>query len=82
MKNLKSVGLSFTLIAVLFTVAAGDTPVPPCAPGQIPTDPCVSAPANGPDNSANPGQADTPPASVDVIAIAEAALWSLPLSLF
>ena len=79
MKSLKRLALSFTLIAVVFTVAlAGETLTPPCVPGQTETmPPCASASVN---NSIAPGETQTPPAdTVDLAGIAEVAWWSLTL---
>ena len=81
MGNLKRLFVSFTLMSVLAVAAfAGETESPPCAPGQTSTPPCSSAPVTSGDD-ATPGQVDGPPASntVDVIDLAEAALWSLLL---
>ena len=80
MKNLKRLGLSFTLIAVLSTAGlAGETPMPPCAPGETQSPPCNSQSVT--DGSTAPGETSGPPASdaVDVIGIAEIALRSLLL---
>ena len=81
MKNLKRLALSFTLLFVFAVAAIADDPAPPCAPGETHGPPCSSAPQTATDNSVAPGQTETPPPSdtVDVIGIAEAALWSLLL---
>ncbi len=79
MKNLKRVGFSLILVAVLFTVVfAGETPSPPCAPGETSSPPCTSAPMTS--DEATPGQTDTPPSSaVDVNTIVEAVELALSL---
>jgi hypothetical protein len=80
MKNLKRLGLSLTLIAVLATaVFAGETPSPPYVCGETSSPPCTAQPLN--DDSADPGEILTPPAlpTVDVTDISEAVLWALSL---
>jgi len=80
MKNLKRLGLSFTLVAVLSTaVFAGETPSPPCVPGETNSPPCTAQSAN--DDPVVPEQTETPPAltAVDVTDIAETVLWALLL---
>ena len=81
MTNLRKLGMSFTLIAVLFTAAfAGETNAPPCVPGETNAPPCSSQSQN--DDSALPGEIQSPPVSntvVDVTDIAETLLWSLLL---
>jgi hypothetical protein len=79
MKNLKRLGLSFTLIAVLFTAAfAGETEAPPCATGQTEAPPCTTQSVNN--DSTDPGETQTPPSgSVDIVAVAEATFWALAL---
>lgn len=78
MKNLRKLGLSFTLIAVLSTaVFAGETLAPPCVPGETLAPPCAAQS----DDSAVPGETHSPPAApvVDVTDISEAVLWALSL---
>ena len=80
MKNLKRLGLSFTLTAVLSTaVFAGETNSPPCVPGETATPPCTVQPMT--DDSADPGEIQSPPAlrAGDVTDISEAVLWALSL---
>ena len=80
MNHLKRLGLTFTLMSVLaVTTFAGITETPPCAPGETSGPPCSSQPMS--DDSADPGQTNSPPASdtVDLMDIVEAALWSLTL---
>lgn len=80
MNKLKRLALSLTLICALAAVAfAGETNAPPCAPGETHGPPCTAQPLN--DDSADPGQIESPPASdtVDLMDIVEAALWSLSL---
>ena len=79
MKHLKSLILSFTLIAALSVVAlAGETNSPPCVPGQTDTPPCSSATVT---DSTNPGEMSSPPSNaVDVTTVVEAV--ELALSLF
>ena len=82
MEKLRKLAVSFTLMSVLAMAAfAGETQTPPCAPGELLTPPCSSAPQTATDDSSAPGETLTPPVSnaVDVIDIAEAALWSLLL---
>lgn len=66
MKNLRRLGASAVLTCVFALSAfAGETQSPPCAPpapGQIESPPCASAQMT-PDNSATPGQLETPAAS-------------------
>ena len=63
MKNLKRLGVSVTLLCVVsLTTLAGETNSPPCAPGETNSPPCAAAQLV-PDDSAMPGQTDTPPAS-------------------
>ncbi len=80
MRNLRKLGLSFTLIAVLSTVVfAGETPSPPCVPGETLAPPCPAQSVN--DDSLDLGGTVTPPAEpmVDVTDITEAVLWALSL---
>ena len=89
MTNLKRLALALSLMSVLAVVSLageipsppGATPAPPCAPGETGTPPCSSQSVT--DDSTAPGEMTGPPASAtgDVISIAEAALWSLSLSL-
>ena len=77
MNHLKRLGLTFTLMSVLAVAAlAGETP--PCVPGELSSPPC---PAQSDDDSAEPGETSTPPASdtVDATDISEAVLWALTL---
>jgi hypothetical protein len=65
MKNLKRLGVSFTLMCVLAVVAlGGETSAPPCAtePGETQSPPCAAAQML-PGNSVDPGQTSTPPAA-------------------
>ena len=80
MGNLKRLLVSFTLTCVLAVSAfAGETPYPPCAPGQTESPPCSSQSVT--DDSTAPGETQGPPASqaLDVIDLAEVAVWSLLL---
>ena len=80
MKNLRKLGLSFTLIAVLSTAGfADETPSPPCVPGETLAPPCAAQSVN--DDSAVLGETSGPPAppTVDVTDITEAVLWALSL---
>jgi len=80
MENLKRLGLSLTLIAVLATaVFAGETPSPPYVCGETGTPPCPTQSVT--DDSADPGETLAPPAqaAVDVTDISEAVLWALSL---
>jgi hypothetical protein len=80
MKNLRKLGLSLTLIALLSTAAfAGETPSPPCVPGETLAPPCVAQPVS--DDSANPGETSASPAAptVNVIDITETVVWALSL---
>src|SRR5258708_39537795 len=65
MKNLKRLGVSFTLMCVLAVVAfGGETSAPPCAPpepGETSAPPCAAAPLSG--DSLTPGETNSPPAS-------------------
>jgi hypothetical protein len=78
MQNVKRLGLSLMLVAVLFTVAlAGEIPSPPCALGQTDTPPCSQMTGG----STDPGETNGPPSSAaDVTTIVEAV--ELALSLF
>jgi hypothetical protein len=72
MKNLKRLGVSFTLISVLVVAAfAGETPTGPSAPncGQTNTPPCAAAPMTL-------GETNAPPASsaADAPSVTEVAL--------
>ena len=61
MNKLKRLALSLTLIAVLAPAAfAGETDAPPCAPGETHAPPCTAQPLT--DDSADPGETETPPA--------------------
>jgi hypothetical protein len=66
MKNLKRLGVSFTLMCVLAVVAlGGETSAPPCAPpepGETSAPPCAAAQMSL-DDSAAPGEVNSPPAS-------------------
>jgi hypothetical protein len=79
MKNLKRLSAAVVLTFVLgLSAFAGEVNTPPCAPpdpGQISTPPCAAAPMS-PDDSAAPGQTDTPPTSdaVDIVAVVDAAM--------
>jgi len=81
MKNLKRLAVTLALTLILAgTALAGITETPPCDPGETHGPPCAAAPMNSNDPEA-PGETSTPPASseVDLITIAEAALWTLLL---
>lgn len=81
MKHVKSLTLSFTLIATLAVVAlGGETNLPRCAPGQTDTPPCSSAAVST--NSTEPGETNGLLGSdtIDVVNIVEAV--QLALSLF
>lgn len=77
MKNLKRLGLSFSLICILATASfAGETSTPPCAePGQTNTPPCAAAPLTS-DGFVAPGEVNSLPASLSAgeYSIAEAAI--------
>jgi hypothetical protein len=80
MNHLKRLGLTFALMSVLaVTTFAGITETPPCVPGETLAPPCVSQSVS--DDSTDPGQTNSPPASdtVDLMGIVEAALWALSL---
>ena len=78
MKNLKRLGVSFTLMCVLAVVAfGGETSAPPCAPpepGETSAPPCAAAPLSG--DPLAPGETSAPPASNtgDAASITELAL--------
>jgi len=79
MKNLKRLGVSFTLICVLaMATFAGETNSPPCAPpapGETQSPPCAAAQMMS-DDSLAPGETSAPPASNtgDAASITELAL--------
>jgi hypothetical protein len=79
MKNLKRLSAAVVLTLVLgLSAFAGEVNTPPCAPpdpGIMETPPCAAAPLS-PDDSAAPGQTDTPPASdtVDIVSVVDAAM--------
>lgn len=78
MKNLKRLGLSFTLMSFLVVAAfAGETPTMPCPPGEMSAPPC----SGGSLTDSTPGEVLTPPSSTagDLLYSAEAALWSVLL---
>lgn len=81
MQKLKRLTLSLTFVSVISVSAfAGETEIPPCVPGETLSPPCVAQPLN--DDSAPPGEIQSPPASntaVDVTDITEAVLWALSL---
>jgi len=80
MTKLKRLAFSFTIMSVLAVgTFAGEMPCP-CAPGETNAPPCSSAPVSN-NNSAAPGETNSPPAAkaVDVIDVAEVALWMLLL---
>jgi hypothetical protein len=79
--NLKRLALSFTLMCALSGAAlAGESPIGPCPSGEPPTQPCTSQPETNND-SINPGEAPTFPASVtaDLIDLTESLLLALQL---
>ena len=79
MKNLKRLGVSFTLISVLAMAAfAGELQTPPCAPpepGETQAPPCATAQML-PGDSLAPGETSSPPASNagDASSVTEVAL--------
>ncbi len=76
MKNLRKLSAAVVLTFMLSLSAfAGEMSTPPCAPGDILTPPCAAAPLSA-DDSAAPGQTDTPPASdtVDIVSVVDAAM--------
>ncbi|MDX6498096.1 MAG: hypothetical protein QOG23_1356 [Blastocatellia bacterium] len=79
MKNLKRLGVSFTLMFVLAVATfAGETSAPPCAPpepGQTNTPPCAEAPTTTA-HSVTQGETNAPPASNagDTYSVAEVAI--------
>jgi hypothetical protein len=80
MNKLKRLAVSFTLMSILaVTTFAGETPTPPCAPGETEGPPCISQSVN--DDSEAPGQTNSPPASdtVDLVDAVEGVLWALSL---
>ena len=80
MKYLRNLSLSLTVICALAASAfAGDTPAPPCIPGELQGPPCAAQSVT--DDSTDPGELLTPPAqpTVSVTAMAEAVLWALSL---
>ena len=65
MKNLKRLGVSFTLMCVLAVVAlGGETNAPPCAtePGETQSPPCAAGQMSS-DDSVAPGETSAPPAA-------------------
>jgi hypothetical protein len=84
MKNLKRLGVAFALTFLLgMSTFAGEMSAPPCAPpdpGEVNAPPCAAAQPSS-DDSAAPGEIQTPPASntVDILAVVDAAmdLWLL-----
>lgn len=78
MKNLKRLGAAVALTFVLgVSVFAGDISTPPCAPpdpGILDTPPCAAQAIS--DDSAAPGQIETPPASntVDILSVVNGAM--------
>ena len=80
MNKLKRLAVSFILMSVLAVAAfAGETPTGPCAPGQTETPPCPVQPMT--DDSADPGELQSPPAvpAVDVTDVVEGVLRALSL---
>ena len=77
MKSLKRFSVSTVLTLVLAASAfAGETQAPPCAPpepGETQAPPCATA-QYVPDDSATPGQTDTPPSSSDTVSFADVAV--------
>ena len=72
MKNLKRIGLCFTLVCALATIAFADGP--DCAaPGTVNSPPCMSAQVTTDDDVA-PSSVNSPPASEVEISIAEIAV--------
>ena len=75
MNSLKRLGAAVVLTFVLgVSVFAGDILTPPCAPGDISTPPCAAQMSA--DDSAIPGEVETPPASytVDILSVVDAAM--------
>ena len=89
MKNLKRLGVSFTLMCVLaMATFAGETNSPPCAPpdpGEVNSPPCAGGQML-PGDSLTPGDTSAPPAlnAGDSLSVAELAVDLLQrvLSLF
>ena len=79
MKNLKRLGVAFVLTLVLgVSTFAGEMNSPPCAPpepGEMSSPPCAVAQMAS-DDSAAPGEIQTPPASdtVDIVSVVDAAM--------
>jgi hypothetical protein len=77
MQTLKRLTISIALTVILAAAAfAGETQAPPCAPpdpGIMETPPCATA-QSIPDDSATPGQTDTPPSTSDTISFADVAV--------
>ena len=77
MNNLRRLVATLCLTSVFAITAFADTtPAPPCDPGETHGPPCSSA-QMATDDSSNPGQTDTPPASdttVDVVSVVEETL--------
>lgn len=75
MKNLKRLGVSFTLISVLAVAAfAGEIPTGPCAqpaPGEIPTGPCAAAQMTSGDSETSAAPASN---AADTLSVTEVAL--------
>jgi hypothetical protein len=80
MKNLKRLCLSFTLTTLVFTIAfAGETPMPPCVPGEVNAPPCTSQSVTN--DSVDPNQLPSTQSSesLKLIDLAEDVVWSLLL---
>jgi len=77
MNNLRRLVATLCLTSVFAITAFADTtPAPPCDPGETHGPPCSSA-QMATDDSSNPGQTDTPPASdttAYVVSVAEETL--------
>jgi len=79
MTYLKRIALPFTLMSVLAIAAfAGETPSPPCVPGQTEAPPCSSQSVT--DGSTDPGETSGPPSNaIDLTMIVEAVQLTLTL---
>ncbi|MFS8085020.1 MAG: hypothetical protein ACMG6H_05270, partial [Acidobacteriota bacterium] len=76
MKNARSLVAAVVLTFVIAaSVLAGETPTPPCTPGQIDTPPCAMAQASsiGEPTATAPGEILTPPMANDQAYLTEIA---------
>ena len=72
MKYLRKLGLVVALTFLVALSAFAQTP-PPCDPGETHGPPCATVQLT-PDDSATPGQTDTPPSSSDTVSFADVAV--------